>query len=160
MNIVKPGVMTCSVRCPYTNLSLPCQWIVHIPLAFHAKYDVILQSPSQVTSTVLPTSPQEEKDEDMFFTAQSNTLLQKFSSSGRGNGTMVEKELDLGTLVIVDDQDEDPMDTMKSEGRGFVNYGVGFRGAPQQLSWSMSDNRCAHVLCRDGHRSRAEEGDE
>ena len=55
----------------------------------------------------------------MFFTAQSNTLLQKFSSSGRGNGTMVEKELDLGTLVIVDDQDEDPMDTMKSEGAGF-----------------------------------------
>ena len=51
----------------------------------------------------------------MFFTAQTNTLLQKYSGSSHGNGTMVEKELDLGTLVIVDDRDEDGMDTMKSK---------------------------------------------
>lgn len=55
---------------------------------------------------------QEEKDE--FFTAQANTLLQKYTGGSHGNGTMVEKEFDLGTLVIVDDT-EDDMDTMKSK---------------------------------------------
>ena len=50
----------------------------------------------------------------MFFTAQASTLIHKYGSS-HGNGTMVEKELDLGTLVIVDDREEDMMDTMKSE---------------------------------------------
>jgi hypothetical protein len=63
---------------------------------------------------------QEEKEEDMFFTAQANTLLQKYTGSSRGNGTMVEKELDLGTLVIVDDRDEDNMDTMKRMDTGVV----------------------------------------
>ena len=52
----------------------------------------------------------------MFFTAQASTLLQKYTGSSHGNGTMVEKELDLGTLVIVDDREDDAMDTMKSEG--------------------------------------------
>ena len=73
-----------------------------------------MHTPSPLTPSPL-TLVQEEKEEDMFFTAQANTLLQKYTGSSRGNGTMVEKELDLGTLVIVDDRDEDNMDTMKSK---------------------------------------------
>ena len=64
-----------------------------------------------LTVNIINLWPQEEKDE--FFTAQANTLLNQYPSSSRGNGTMVEKEFDLGTLVIVDDT-EDDMDTMKS----------------------------------------------
>jgi serine/threonine kinase 3 len=56
---------------------------------------------------------EEEEEKDKFFTAQANTLLNQYPSSSHGNGTMVEKEFDLGTLVIVDDT-EDDMDTMKS----------------------------------------------
>ena len=70
----------------------------------------------------------------MFFTAQASTLLKNYPSSSHGNGTMVEKELDLGTLVIVDDQDEDTMDTMKSERGSVCRYLL------------------ASLLCRDGHR--------
>ena len=59
---------------------------------------------------------QDDKEDDMYFTA-ANTLMQQQYQAGRhGNGTMVEKEVDLNTLIIVDDQDEDAMDTMKSEG--------------------------------------------
>lgn len=75
-----------------------------------------------MTSCLPHPLPQEDKDEDMFFTAQANTLMQKYSGGVKGNGTMVEKGgdsiMDLGTLVIVDDQDEDNMDTMKSMGHG------------------------------------------
>lgn len=64
---------------------------------------------------------EEEKEDDMYFTAHGeNTLLGMHTSSSHGNGTMVEKELDLGTLVIVDDRDEDSMDTMKRMDTGVV----------------------------------------
>lgn len=68
------------------------------------------------TMNIINSCLQEGKEDDMYYTAHGeNTLLGKYPSSSHGNGTMVEKELDLGTLVIVDDQDEDAMDTMKSE---------------------------------------------
>ena len=79
---------------------------------------------------------QEDKEEDMFFTAQANTLMQKYSAGGKGNGTMVEKGgdsiMDLGTLVIVDDQDEDNMDTMKSMQQGVAGEGEEGRGRSRE----------------------------
>ena len=68
--------------------------------------------------------PQEEIEDDEFFTAR-NTMVQRYSAQARGgagdkrggvepsgDGTIT-GDLDLGTLVIIDDEEE--MDTMKSE---------------------------------------------
>lgn len=54
-----------------------------------------------------------EVDEDEEFYTASNTMVQK-GYDNRDNSLVIRDIVtDLGTLVIVDDDDEDPMDTMK-----------------------------------------------
>ena len=76
------------------------------------------------TAILISLPPQEEIEDDEFFTAR-NTMVQRFSAQARGgagdkragvepsgDGTIT-GDLDLGTLVIIDDEEE--MDTMKSK---------------------------------------------
>lgn len=74
----------------------------------------------------VPSYSQEGEEEDEFFTAHNTMVQQSYARQRRGNrggegeGTIVEHPsdgtiTDLGTLVIIDDDQDEDMDTMKSE---------------------------------------------
>ena len=78
------------------------------------RYLIILENAEAVNPVIY------FQEDDEFYTAR-NTILQRgYAGLGEDTGTMVASSsdgtvTDLGTLVIIDDNDEDSMGTMKRE---------------------------------------------